>query len=433
MTDSACNVFLDLILLSVRMAPVFVCLKPKYGTRENIAAVSAYLWVVMESLRCLFMPPPGIVSSLQIIFSALYLLVMLVFFEGGQLLKAFLYISAWMFSQMFYPFYAFAAFILLPDAGFSYAQVSLLVSIPLILLFSCFIVFFFKKRVTFVFESLSPRNSTLMIAVPSAFLILMYFGSQSVFSPGTLRSRGTPDILFYMVLCVMMITLYLLLIYDIERLIDQRRTRAELELVRRTIDTQRDYYNRVVEYRDAIRVFRHDFRHHIHALIHMNQDDRKKYLQKLKQEIDHAPDPVFCDSNALNSLFQEYAALCRNRSITCDVLIDLSGRLPVDELNLCVIIGNLLQNALEACEKVSKDRFIRFRARWSEDRFFIMMENSYNGKLRVHGNRLLSSKKNGGIGMDSIRRILNHAKDDLDFSFTDDVVTIMVSIFDRNV
>ena len=47
MNDAACSVFQDLINLSVRMMPIFLCLEPKQKNRETIAACSVYLWVIM--------------------------------------------------------------------------------------------------------------------------------------------------------------------------------------------------------------------------------------------------------------------------------------------------------------------------------------------------------------------------------------------------
>ena len=47
MNDAACHVFQDLINLSVRMMPIFLCLEPKQKNRETIAACSVYLWAIM--------------------------------------------------------------------------------------------------------------------------------------------------------------------------------------------------------------------------------------------------------------------------------------------------------------------------------------------------------------------------------------------------
>ena len=80
MNDNACTIFLNLINLAVRMMPIFVCLEPKHRNRENIAAVSAYLWVIMVSMQSLFHIPQEIFFVFQGIFSCLFFLVLLIFF-----------------------------------------------------------------------------------------------------------------------------------------------------------------------------------------------------------------------------------------------------------------------------------------------------------------------------------------------------------------
>ena len=54
MNDAACGIFQNLINLSVRMMPIFLCLEPKQKNRETIAACSVYLWVIMIFTQSLF-------------------------------------------------------------------------------------------------------------------------------------------------------------------------------------------------------------------------------------------------------------------------------------------------------------------------------------------------------------------------------------------
>lgn len=72
MNDSACTVFLGLIQLAVCIMPIFVCLEPKYGSRENIAAVSGYLWVIMISIQALFSIEPSVFFVFRCIYSACF-------------------------------------------------------------------------------------------------------------------------------------------------------------------------------------------------------------------------------------------------------------------------------------------------------------------------------------------------------------------------
>lgn len=74
MNDAACNMFLNLMNLAVRMMPIFVCLEPRHKNREIIAAVSVYLWVIMVSLQFLFRIHDSVFVLIQWIFGGLFFL-----------------------------------------------------------------------------------------------------------------------------------------------------------------------------------------------------------------------------------------------------------------------------------------------------------------------------------------------------------------------
>lgn len=431
MNNAASTIFLNLINLAIRMMPIFICLEPKYGSRENIAAVSVYLWVIMVSLQSVFSIPQTAFSLFQAMFSALFFLVLLVLFRGKALKKAFLYISAWLFSVLFSSLGTFAAWLLRDHIELSYAQISLMVASVTAAGFYFFVKYWLKARVQSLFTQLSTGNGTLILAVPSLFLILLYLGSNSIFSEDTLLLRGAEDILFYLALCSTILALYIILIVDTLRIIERRKTQTELQFAKQLISRQRDHYNQMLDYWQQIRIIKHDFRHHIHALLHMEKDEQTRYLQNLKKEFDAVPELVFCRNQAINSLLQEYAVRTKQEAIDFSVQISLSDHIPVDDLTLCIVIGNLLENALEACRKIPDDRFIRLQARWDGDHLRMLVKNSFDGQIKQGNNRIISSKTNGGLGMLSIRRILNQPGDDFDVYYTDDTFTAMISITDR--
>lgn len=128
MNDEACRIFLNLITLSVRMMPVFVCLEPKVKSRENIASISVYLWVIMTFLQILFHIPDSAFVGFQGLFSFLYFLILLLFFQGGLLEKAFLYLSAWLFAVLSASLNELIAWALLGRTELTYSQICVIVS-----------------------------------------------------------------------------------------------------------------------------------------------------------------------------------------------------------------------------------------------------------------------------------------------------------------
>ena len=431
MNDNACTIFLNLINLAVRMMPIFVCLEPKHRNRENIAAVSAYLWVIMVSMQSLFHIPQEIFFVFQGIFSCLFFLVLLIFFQGSLLKKAFLYVSAWLFAVLSTSLNEFAAWVLGSRVPLSYGQICVLVSLVSAAGVCLFVRFWLRDAVDRLFSQLSTRSCSLLLTYPCVSLVVLAIGTNSIFSPRSLASRGIQDILFFMALCAMILILYVMILGNTLEITCRRKTEEELQFARQLIGKQREHYNQTLDYIEQVRIIKHDFRHHIHALQNMEKEEQDRYLKNLKEELDRTAQMVFCQNQAVNGLLQEYAARARQEDITFEARADLSAHVPVDDLTLCIVIGNLLENAFEACRRISGARFIRVQARWMDDHLMMMVENSYNGQITQRGGKILSSKKDGGLGMLSIRRILNHPGDEFDVDYDGTTFTAMVKIVDR--
>jgi sensor histidine kinase regulating citrate/malate metabolism len=90
------------------------------------------------------------------------------------------------------------------------------------------------------------------------------------------------------------------------------------------------------------------------------------------------------------------------------------------EQSLCVVFGNLLENACEAVERMEGEegtgRFIRLSAVEHMGNLIIHMENSMDGKIRKWGKFYLSSKRQEvGIGLSSISNIAQMHGGDVQF------------------
>lgn len=431
MNDNACTIFLNLINLAVRMMPIFVCLEPKHRNRENIAAVSAYLWVIMVSMQSLFHIRQQVFFVFQGIFSCLFFLVLLIFFKGSLLKKAFLYVSAWLFAVLSTSLNEFAAWLLGNRVSLSYGQICVMVSLVSASGFCVFVHFWLRDTVDRLFAQLSTRSCSLLLTYPSVTLFVLFIGSNTIFSPRSLAVRGAEDILFFLALCVMILVLYVMILGSTLEIMCRRKTEEELQFARQLIGKQREHYNQTLDYIEQVRIIKHDFRHHIHALQNMGKEEQDRYLKSLKEELDRTAEMVFCQNQAVNGLLQDYAVRAKQDGIAFEARMDLSAHVPVDDLTLCIVVGNLLENAFEACRRIDGRRFIRIQARWMEDHLMMMVENSYNGQIKQSGGKILSSKKDGGLGMLSIRRILSHPGDEFDVDYDGKTFTAMVKIVDR--
>ena len=95
----------------------------------------------------------------------------------------------------------------------------------------------------------------------------------------------------------------------------------------------------------------------------------------------------------------------RYSSLSCQ--LDLPAQLPVSEMEVCVVLQNLLENALEASRKAEGQRCIRLRASLRRDNLVLLtVEDAYSGQLVEQAGVLQSTKRPGpGVGLQSVARV----------------------------
>ena len=113
----------------------------------------------------------------------------------------------------------------------------------------------------------------------------------------------------------------------------------------------------------------------------------------------------YCKNLAVNALLNYYTQVtdANNTKLTLD--IELPDRLSVSDVDLCSVIGNILENATLACLEIpEEERFIELSVSVDHDTvLYIVATNSFNGKVLVNNGRYLPTRRGGtGIGLTSI-------------------------------
>lgn len=166
------------------------------------------------------------------------------------------------------------------------------------------------------------------------------------------------------------------------------------------------------QYRQSERL-RHDMKNHVIALSGLVERSEwakiADYLKQMEQCADPGAGAEATGNSAVDALLYQKRKLAEKNSILweCDVQIPPACGIP--EFDLCVLFGNLLDNALEACRKLSpgEDRWIRVQARPIKKCFLLEIKNCTDlehmdavrsaGKHPVHGH---------GIGLLNVRDVL---------------------------
>ncbi len=139
---------------------------------------------------------------------------------------------------------------------------------------------------------------------------------------------------------------------------------VEIESRRQLLEMQEDLFLRQQDYLNESSRARHDFRQSLRTMQMLaNEGDLPeltKYLQSYMESLPENNIKPFCKNRAVNALLNYYYGKAEETMIPADFSIDLSDADTLPETVLCTILGNILENALNACTPLpEEDRFIR--------------------------------------------------------------------------
>jgi signal transduction histidine kinase len=212
---------------------------------------------------------------------------------------------------------------------------------------------------------------------------------------------------------VLVIVLYiawflLILCFAIINTHDKTRQKYDAELAREIISSGRGYYEKLADMTEQLHILRHDYKHHLASMQKMiadgNNDEIKDYLKTLDANTNETEINDYCQSRVVNAQLDSFSKRCKSEDIDFQVKIILPPAGAVDDYELCIILGNLLENAYTACLRTDKNeiRYIKISMRPRDNQYGIKVENSFDGVLKNDGKILFSTKKDGGLGIKSI-------------------------------
>ena len=178
----------------------------------------------------------------------------------------------------------------------------------------------------------------------------------------------------------------------------------------RQLELSGEYYRMLREHTSETKKARHDLRHHI-SLIQAYADageyeKLKAYVKEYSGSLPADTGIIFCENYAVNAILWHYADMAKNEGISFDARMELPENTGVSDTDLCIVFGNCIENAIEACRKVSDGRFIKVNSKLVGKMVAITVDNSFNGELSAAGDAFLSLKHEGeGIGTSSVKAI----------------------------
>jgi len=188
----------------------------------------------------------------------------------------------------------------------------------------------------------------------------------------------------------------------------------QLSQAKHQITIQKEYYDALSKQMNEILEIKHDTRHFIGVIKGLSEsgcyNELKRFLDEYDGMTETEPLPVFCENAVANSILGYYSLMAKEAGIEFYCTCSIQKQLSVSDTDLCIVLGNAVENAIEACKKLDNPEtgFVSVEARTKNDQLLIKVENSCNGCLNIQNGDFISTKKEKfhGLGMKNIRRVV---------------------------
>lgn len=212
--------------------------------------------------------------------------------------------------------------------------------------------------------------------------------------------------LFFVISLFMLFVLLILLLVIFYHIVNGMMTAAKTRERNRILEMQESQYLKLRNYIDQTAKARHDFKHAIRTLTTLAENNDfaavSEYLKRYSGSLPEKDVVFYCKNNAVNALLNYYMHAAKAEDIALSWDIDLPEVTGINDIDLCSIIGNILENAVAACYPIEKGKFIQLSVTRHHDSLYIVATNSF-GEVLKQGDTYLSTHKNGnGIGIESI-------------------------------
>lgn len=160
----------------------------------------------------------------------------------------------------------------------------------------------------------------------------------------------------------------------------------------------------------------------------------KLYLKKIGKNLFEGSIEVWTGNKTVDMLLSQKKSISEQMGVSFEVQSNYIPQLPFSDNEICSLIGNLLDNALEACERMSgKERWISVKLEKQNQMLFIEIINSIEKKPERKNGEWISSKldKNiHGYGLKSVSRIVERYEGVISYQMSDSMFNVNLSFFD---
>lgn len=213
------------------------------------------------------------------------------------------------------------------------------------------------------------------------------------------------------------------------RIAEDRKELLEKQLMESQLTGQKVYYAKLQAKVEEARKTGHDFKHYVQAMRHYLTNDDMEGLRtcciELTQRLNRVAAVQDVGNSVADAVLYQYLEQAQQEEIS----VKIQGELNCDwiaDMDICVILGNLLDNAIEGCKTMEEDRRLSVSFQYSDTVVCILVQNTYDGCVYLENGEYVSRKRDqlAGVGLKSVEDLCQKYQGKLDVCHDESVFSV---------
>lgn len=270
-----------------------------------------------------------------------------------------------------------------------------------------------------------PEHSLSLMLVPLISILL--FG-------GLLFDKNSPDNMVFEMetLCLLFINMVVFYLYN--EILKAYTYKIDKLVLEQKISMYANQLDTIMKTENKIRGLQHDMKHHIIQLELMakqnGQSDIEEYLQNMADFMSNPEEVVHTGNldidSVLNYMISKAKQVLKEVNVKVNIPSDIASH-----FNINVIIGNLLENAIEAAVN-TENKILDIDIHYKQGVLYLDISNSYSNKVTVKEHRFLTSKEDDhkhGIGLDNVKKMVEEHNGVLQFCYDENMFRVKIMMY----
>lgn len=275
-----------------------------------------------------------------------------------------------------------------------------------------FVYRFLKNKIQPSMDELENKSFWMLCITPVLFLIINMGYARIMI--GNIQDSGS-----FFVYITILITGFLTYFVTFRTTLDstvKARLEADMRNMEHQLKLQARGYMQLTDSIADVKAARHDLRHHLAVISAYvedgDMDGLKEYLGAYRKNLPEEYEPSLCANYAVDTIVRYYLAQTRRAGAEIDVKIVLPGNAGIPDSELCIVFGNLFENAANSIQRQKKGKkFIYSRCTWEKGKIVLILDNSTD----------VLESSNPGIGLSSVKAVADRYEGGVRFEQDGDV------------